>query len=103
MPDFVSVIKVSDLPVSTKKAVVVAGKRIMIVNADGHYFAMDDACSHAGCALSTDGLVDGETVTCSCHGSQFDLASGAVLAPPAVVPMKVYKVKAEGDNLLIEL
>jgi len=103
MPDFVHVLKLSDLPNGTKKAVVVSGRKIMVVNANGQYFAMDDACSHAGCALSTEGMVDGETITCGCHGSQFDLSTGAVLAPPAYVPMKIYHVKVEGDSLLVEL
>lgn len=103
MPDFVPAAKVFDLPSGTKKALFVSGKRIMIVNADGHYFAMDDACSHAGCGLSSEGFVDGETITCGCHGSQFDLVTGEVLAPPATVPMKIYKVKVEGDSVMVEV
>ncbi len=103
MADFVSAIKVSELPNNTKKSVFVSGKRIMLVNADGHYFAMDDTCSHAGCSLGGEGFVEGKTITCGCHGSQFDLATGQVVAPPATVPMKVYKVKIEGDALFIAL
>lgn len=103
MGDFVSAAKVTDIPPGTKKAVDISGRRIMLVNADGNFFAMDDACSHKGCALTQDGLVDGQTITCSCHGSQFDLASGAVLAPPATIPMKIYKTKVEGEMVMIAL
>jgi nitrite reductase/ring-hydroxylating ferredoxin subunit len=101
MADFVSAVKISELPPNTKKSVFVSGKRIMLINADGHYFAMDDTCSHAGCSLGGEGFVDGETITCGCHGSQFDLSTGQVLAPPATTPMHVYQVKVEGDTLLI--
>ena len=103
MADVVPVLNVSELPAGTKKAVSVSGKRIMVVNADGHYFAMDDAGSHKGCDLSEEGMVDGNTLTCGCHGSQFDLSSGAVLAPPAVTPMKIYHVKVEGDKIFVAL
>ena len=101
MADFVSALKVSDLPKGTKKAVFLSGKRIMVVNADGQYFAMDDTCSHAGCGLAGEGFIDGQTVTCGCHGSQFDLSTGNVVSPPATVPMTVYKVKVEGDSLMV--
>lgn len=103
MADFVPAIKLTDLPKGTKKAVFLSGKRIMMVNADGHFFAMDDACSHAGCGLAGEGFVDGETITCGCHGSKFDLSTGKVLAPPATVPMKIYKVKVDGDDVMVEV
>lgn len=101
MADFVSVMKSADLPAGTKKAVFISGKRIMVVNAGGKYFAMDDTCSHAGCALAAEGFVEGSKITCGCHGSQFDLATGKVLAPPATVPMKIYDVKIEAESIMV--
>ena len=101
MADFVPAVKVSDFPSGTKKAVFISGKRIMVVNADGKYFAMDDTCSHAGCGLAEEGFIDGKAITCGCHGSQFDLATGHVIAPPATVPMTTYEVKVEGDNVIV--
>lgn len=73
----------------------------MVVNADGKYFAMDDTCSHAGCGLAEEGFVKGTTITCGCHGSQFDLTNGHVVAPPATVPMTTYQVKVEGDSVMV--
>ncbi len=101
MADFVPVAKTSELPAGTKKMVFVGDKKIMIANAGGQYFAMDNACSHAGCSLAAEGMVTDGTITCGCHGSQFDLTTGAVVGPPAVVPMQVYKVKIEGDNVMV--
>lgn len=75
----------------------------MVANIDGHFFAMDDSCSHAGCSLTQEGIIEGGTITCGCHGSQFDLASGSVVNPPASVPMKTYEVKVEGENVMISL
>ena len=60
----------------------VAGTRVNVANADGHLYAFDDTCTHTGCSLAR-GTLDGTTVTCGCHGSQFDVTSGAVLRGPA--------------------
>jgi 3-phenylpropionate/trans-cinnamate dioxygenase ferredoxin subunit len=45
----------------------------------------------------------GTTVTCTCHGSEFDVRTGKVLAPPATAPVKVYPVRVAGDALQIEV
>jgi nitrite reductase/ring-hydroxylating ferredoxin subunit len=42
-------------------------------------------------------------VTCGCHGAQFDVTTGAVLAPPAPAPVKAYPLRVELDNLVIEV
>lgn len=78
------------------------GKTIAIANSDGEYFAFDGICTHAQCALAG-GFLDGYTLTCYCHGAQFDIATGKVLAPPAPSPVNIYKVKVEGNDILVEL
>ena len=79
----------------------VAGTSVNVVSADGHLYAIDDTCTHRGCSLAK-GTLDGTTVTCPCHGSQFDITSGAVLRGPANRPVRSRLVKIEGENLLAE-
>ena len=79
----------------------VAGTKVSVANADGRLYAFDDTCSHAGCSLAM-GELDGTTVTCACHGSQLDVASGAVLRGPAQRPVRSRVVQAEGEDLLAE-
>ena len=55
----------------------------------GTYYAFDDACTHEQCSLAEEGELAGTTLTCTCHGSEFDVRTGKVLAPPATVPVKV--------------
>lgn len=101
MANFISVAKTSDLLPGTKKAVFAAGKHIMIINADGRFFALDNICTHAGCALATEGEVSGQVITCGCHGSKFNITSGAVVGPPAKLPLTSYTVKVEGTDVMV--
>jgi 3-phenylpropionate/trans-cinnamate dioxygenase ferredoxin subunit len=81
----------------------VAGVRIAVANADGRFFAIDDTCTHEQCSLSEEGTLEGTVVTCGCHGAQFDVTTGAVLAPPAKDPVKSYAVRVEQDDLVLEM
>jgi 3-phenylpropionate/trans-cinnamate dioxygenase ferredoxin subunit len=84
-----------------KKTVVVAGVRLMIANVGGEFFAIADACTHLGCSLGTEGKLAGTTVTCGCHGGQFNVTTGTVLAAPPVKDETTYPVKVEGDDVLV--
>lgn len=99
---FVPAIKIADVPANGMVVVDVNGARIAVANVDGEYYAFDDECTHEQCSLA-EGDLAGTTVTCMCHGAEFDVRSGAVLAPPAVVPVKTYRTRIEGDALHIEV
>jgi nitrite reductase/ring-hydroxylating ferredoxin subunit len=79
----------------------VAGTRVNVASVDGHLYAFDDTCTHTGCSLAR-GSLSGTTVTCACHGSQFDVTSGAVLRGPAQRAERSRRVQVDGDTLLVE-
>ncbi len=79
----------------------VAGTPVNVVGVDGQLYAFDDTCTHMGCSLAR-GQLQGTTVTCGCHGSQFDVTSGAVLRGPAQRPVRSRTVVVDGDALLAE-
>jgi nitrite reductase/ring-hydroxylating ferredoxin subunit len=73
--------------------------RISIARVDGRLYAFDDLCTCAdeACPLSGGRLI-GTTLMCQCHGSRFDIATGAVLSGPATRPLAVYAVQeVDGD------
>lgn len=78
------------------------GNRVAVANSDGTLYAFDDTCTHLGCSL-TKGRLEGTRVTCRCHGSQFNVASGQVLRGPAVRPIRTYGVRAEAGGLQVEV
>lgn len=103
MADFVAVAKVSDIPSGKMKTVLVKGKQIAIANIDGKFFAIDDLCTHAQCSLGGEGILEGNMVTCGCHGSTFDVTNGKVESPPATKNESSYEVKVEGDSISVRL
>jgi nitrite reductase/ring-hydroxylating ferredoxin subunit len=76
---------------------------VLMVNVGERWLAIEDRCSHAGCAFSDDGEVDGTVIVCNCHGSEFDLRTGAVLAPPATAPIATYPVRVRHNRLEVGL
>lgn len=99
----VKAVKTSEIESGTMKTVRVQGKTIAVANVDGEFFAIDDTCSHEHCSLGTEGFLDGTTVTCGCHGANFDVTTGKVLALPAPTDIASYNVKVEGDDIFIDL
>src|SRR5262245_26059141 len=67
-----------------------------VFNVGGRFCATQAKCTHRGGALSP-GKLDGSTVTCPLHGSQFNVCTGEVLRGPAIDPLMTYRVVVEGD------
>ena len=100
---FTKALCIEDLPSGMKKTVVLGGKKIALANIDDEFFAIDDTCSHEQCSLGTDGFLDGNVVTCGCHGAQFDMTSGKVLSLPAPTDVSSYTVKVENGDVFIDI
>ena len=100
---FVRVCSVADLPEVGAVAADVDGNRVAIVrDSAGDIHAIDDTCSHANVSLS-EGEVEDCTIECWLHGSRFDLRTGEPTGLPAIIPIAVYPVKIDGDDVLVAL
>jgi nitrite reductase/ring-hydroxylating ferredoxin subunit len=69
-------------------------RRVSIARVRDKLYAFDDlcTCSHEACPLSG-GLLAETTIMCQCHGSRFDIATGAVINGPATQALNVYEVE----------
>jgi 3-phenylpropionate/trans-cinnamate dioxygenase ferredoxin subunit len=99
----VTIARATDIKPGELAAFDVEGVRIAVANANGRYFAIDDTCTHEQCSLAAEGTLEGTVVTCGCHGAQFDVTTGAVLAPPAPAPVKAYPLRVDQGNVVIEV
>jgi nitrite reductase/ring-hydroxylating ferredoxin subunit len=74
---------------------------LAVYNVDGEYFVTDDLCTHGPGSLS-EGYIDGDVVECNFHNGQFNIKTGEVVAPPCMVPAKIYKTMVENGRVIIE-
>jgi nitrite reductase/ring-hydroxylating ferredoxin subunit len=98
----VKVTQVSRVPVGTGAVVDAQGTAIAVFNVGGTFYAIANACTHVGGPLG-EGRLEGTTVTCPWHGSQFDVTSGQVLKGPARRPAAAYPVQVRGDDVYVAL
>ena len=84
------------------KVVDVNGRRVAIANADGRFYAFDDTCTHEECSLG-EGFLESTIITCPCHLAQFDITTGAVVAPPAPRPVRTYPVRIVAGQLVVDV
>lgn len=77
-------------------------RRISIARVADRLYAFDDLCTCAdrSCPLSG-GLLAGTTLMCQCHGSRFDITTGAVINGPATQPLNRYAVQEVDGNVQI--
>jgi 3-phenylpropionate/trans-cinnamate dioxygenase ferredoxin subunit len=116
MGNFVSVAKTGELNNGTMKQVNIQGHELLIAQVGGKYYATDNRCLHMGGNLSQ-GKLEGTVVTCPRHGSQFDLKDGRVVrwlkgsglfssltkALKGDKHLATYKVKTEGNSIMVEI
>ena len=77
-------------------------RRISVARVNDRLFAFDDlcTCTREACPLSG-GLLTGTTIMCQCHGSRFDITTGAVISSPATEALAVYEVQELEGNIQI--
>ncbi|MDI2126310.1 non-heme iron oxygenase ferredoxin subunit [Yinghuangia seranimata] len=92
----------AELSEDTPHRVVLDGVAVTLVRTEGEVYAINDVCSHANVSLS-EGEVEDCAIECWLHGSRFDLRTGRPSGPPANVPVPVYPVKIEADNVYVDL
>ena len=96
------VCELSDLTPNEAKRIVLGGVPIAVVLDDaGDVHAIGDTCTHGEISLS-EGFVEGETLECWAHGSQFSLVTGKPLNLPAYEPVPVFDVQIVDGAVLVD-
>ena len=102
MEQLETVTAVDELGERELAAFPVSGSRIAIAKVGDTFYAFGDTCTHQGCSLAQ-GQLDGTTVTCPCHGSEFDVTTGEVVRGPAGEPVRSYPVRIEDGMVRVEV
>lgn len=65
----------------------------------GEFKVFSAVCTHMGCIVNQ--IANGR-IDCPCHGSEYSITDGAVLAGPAPKPLPAKPFKVTGDSIFLE-
>jgi Rieske Fe-S protein len=88
----------SEIPLGGGK-IFAADKVVVTQPARGRYLAFSAVCTHVGCTLDR---VAGGVIGCPCHGGEFKITTGAVVAGPPPAPLARKRIKiVQGKVVLL--
>jgi 3-phenylpropionate/trans-cinnamate dioxygenase ferredoxin component len=100
--EFLTVASTDEISAGDRIIVELGRHWVAIFNVDGQYYAIEDVCPHDDGPLA-EGELEGCVIECPRHGAKFDISSGKVLAPPALVDVPTYPVRVSGGEIQIAL
>lgn len=100
--DFIRVAKISDVPDPGRTLVEIDDRLVVLIHTAGHFYAIDDVCTHDGGPLG-EGQLEGFAIACPRHGAKFDVRDGRALTMPATKATVAHEVKVVGDDVFIKL
>jgi Rieske Fe-S protein len=86
----------ADVPVGGGK-VFTDAKIVVTQPTAGQFKGFSAVCTHAGCIVNQ---VTENTIDCPCHGSKYNVTTGAVEAGPAPAPLPPVAVTVKGGNIV---
>ena len=73
---------------------------ILLANVEGKIYAVDDMCTHEDSSLSL-GCLKGNLVSCTLHGSRFDVCTGEPMEEPATEALRRYAVRMQNNRIQV--
>jgi 3-phenylpropionate/trans-cinnamate dioxygenase ferredoxin subunit len=96
-----AVARVRDIAPGTTRRVTVDAENVLLCNVDGTFYAIEDLCTHDGGELDQ-GELEECRIMCPRHGAYFDVQTGAALTLPAILPLRTFPVRIEGDDIFVD-
>jgi Rieske Fe-S protein len=88
-------IALADIPVGSGH--IVSSPPVVVVRTSAdHVLGFSAICTHQGCTVSS---ISNSTIDCPCHGSQFALTTGKVVAGPAPRPLPAVPVEVRDGQV----
>src|SRR5512137_2266480 len=99
-PDLTQGVELSDLKEGGMLLGSAHGEAVLLVRRHGQVFAVSAACTHYGAPLA-DGIVTDGEVRCPWHHACFSLSTGEAVRPPALNPLRRWKVERRASRVFV--
>ena len=87
----------SEIPVGSGK--IFASQKVVVTQpTSGEYKGFSAICTHMQCTVDQ---ISNGTIDCPCHGSQFSIKDGSVVAGPAPSPLPTEKINVSGTSIFL--
>jgi Rieske Fe-S protein len=87
----------SEIPVGSGK--IFTSEKVVVTQPEaGDFKVFSAVCTHMGCLVST---ISNGTIDCPCHGSQYSITNGSVVAGPAPKPLPAETFKVSGTSIFL--
>jgi len=87
----------SEIPVGSGK--IFTSEKVVVTQPEaGEFKCFSAICTHMGCLVST---ISNGTIDCPCHGSQYSITNGSVVAGPAPKPLPAEAFKVSGTSIFL--
>ncbi|HEU5120040.1 MAG TPA: Rieske 2Fe-2S domain-containing protein [Candidatus Nitrosocosmicus sp.] len=95
--------KTSNFAEGKLRNITLGGKEILVINKGGHYFAINNICSHAGAELHK-GTLEKNELACPWHGARWNVETGELLwFSHKLRNQEAYRVIVENNNVFVEI
>ena len=94
-------VDVADLVPGQTRPVSAHGRELLVCNADGRFYAIQNRCPHATVRLDA-AVLRGCILECPVHGGRLDVRDGSPQGHPIRRPATTYRVRELGNQIEIE-
>jgi nitrite reductase/ring-hydroxylating ferredoxin subunit len=100
-PALLEICPVAVVPEGGVVKIEAAELTLAVFNLGNTYYVTDDACTHGPGSLS-EGCIDGENIECDFHNGIFNIRTGAIVAPPCMIPLRTFAVTVVDGRVFID-
>ncbi len=93
---------VAGLAPGQTRAVSADGHELLVCNAEGRFYAIENRCPHAMVRLDA-AVLQGCVLECPVHGGRLDVRDGSPQRHPIRRPARSFPVRESGDRIEITL
>jgi len=90
------------IPENTTLPLIIDGRKILLCNANGIHYAIENNCSHQDTPLEK-GRIRGNFICCPLHGVRFNLETGEPMGQLTKKAIQTYPIEEKGDLLTINI
>jgi nitrite reductase/ring-hydroxylating ferredoxin subunit len=99
---YIPVARVGELLPGAVKSADLGGRRVLVANVEGEYFAYASQCPHEGADLD-DAEISGVNLRCDGHNYWYSLRTGECIMPRNGPTLAVLPVEQRDDDLCVRL